>query len=93
MRIDTTQSVYREHPGLDDDPEFEPEELVARIKALLLRATLHGAAPRIAFGRFELDVAARVLRAGGRPVDLTPREYALLEFFVLHPGQAFTRPG
>ena len=28
MRVDTTQSVYREHPGLDDDPEFEPEDLV-----------------------------------------------------------------
>ncbi len=38
MRIDTTQSVYREHPGLDDDddPEFEPEELV-NARALLRR--------------------------------------------------------
>ena len=36
MRIDTTQSVYREHPGLDDDLEFEPEELV-NARALLRR--------------------------------------------------------
>ena len=36
MRIDTTQSVYREHPGLDDAPEFEPEELV-NARALLRR--------------------------------------------------------
>ena len=79
--------------GADDfvRKPFRMEALVARIKALLLRATLHGAAPRIAFGRFELDVAARALCTGGHPLDLTPREYALLEFFVLHPGQAFTR--
>ena len=36
MRVDTTQSVYREHPGLDDDPAFEPEELV-NARALLRR--------------------------------------------------------
>lgn len=36
-------------------------------------------------------MAARILREEGRPVELTPREYSLLEFFVLHPGRAFTR--
>lgn len=79
--------------GADDfvRKPFKLETLVARIRALLLRTTLHGAEPRIAFGRFELDVAARVLRAGDRPVDLTPREYALLEYLALHPGRAFTR--
>jgi len=79
--------------GADDfvRKPFRMEALVARIKALLLRATLRGEAPRVAFGRFELDVAARILREGGRPVELTPREYALLEYFVLHPGRAFTR--
>lgn len=79
--------------GADDfvRKPFKMEALAARIKALLLRATLRGEAPRIAFGRHELDVAARVLRADGRPVDLTPREYALLEFLVLHPQRAFTR--
>ena len=79
--------------GADDfvRKPFKMEALVARIKALLLRTTLQGEAPRIAFGRHELDVAARVLRAGGQAVDLTPREYALLEFLALHPGRAFTR--
>ena len=79
--------------GADDfvRKPFKMEALVARIKALLLRATLHGEAPRVAFGRYELDVAARVLRAGESAVDLTPREYALLEYLVLHPGRAFTR--
>lgn len=79
--------------GADDfvRKPFKLETLVARIKALLLRATLRGAAPRIAFGRHVLDVAARVLRRGEQAVELTPREYALLEYLVLHPGRAFTR--
>lgn len=79
--------------GADDfvRKPFKMETLVARIKALLLRATLRGAAPRIAFGRHVLDVAARVLRRGEQAVELTPREYALLEYLVLHPGRAFTR--
>ncbi len=79
--------------GADDfvRKPFKLEALVARIKALLLRVALQGAPPRIAFGPYELDVAARVLRTAGRDVDLTPREYALLEFLALHPGQAFTR--
>lgn len=79
--------------GADDfvRKPFKMEALVARVKALLLRATLQGAPPRIAFGPYVLDVAGRVLRAGERAVDLTPREYALLEFMALHPGQAFSR--
>ncbi len=79
--------------GADDfvRKPFKMETLVARIKALLLRATLRGSAPRIAFGRHVLDVAARVLRRGEQAVELTPREYALLEYLVLHPGRAFTR--
>lgn len=79
--------------GADDfvRKPFKMEALVARIKALLLRTTLQGEAPRVAFGRHVLDVAARVLREGDRAVDLTPREYALLEYLALHPGRAFTR--
>lgn len=79
--------------GADDfvRKPFKTDALVARIRALLLRVTLRGETPRIVFGRFELDVAARVLRTGERKVGLTPREYALLEFLALHPGRAFTR--
>ena len=79
--------------GADDfvRKPFKMEALVARIKALLLRVTLKDSPPRIVFGSFVLDVAARPLCADSRRLDLTPREYALLEFLALHPGQAFTR--
>ena len=79
--------------GADDfvRKPFKMDALVARIKALLLRSTLQGEAPRVVFGRYTLDVAARTLQAGGRVVDLTPREYALLEYLALHPNRAFTR--
>lgn len=79
--------------GADDfvRKPFKMEALLARIKALLLRTTLQGESPRVRFGSFTLDVASRTLREGERDVVLTPREYALLEFLVLHPDRAFSR--
>lgn len=60
--------------GADDfvRKPFKMEALVARIKALLLRVTLKDSPPRIVFGSFVLDVAARTLCADSRRVDLTP---------------------
>lgn len=79
--------------GADDfvRKPFKTETLLARIEALLLRSTLHGEAPRICFGNFTLDVAARTLQNDGRPVELTPREYALLEYLVINSGRVFSR--
>jgi DNA-binding response OmpR family regulator len=39
----------------------------------------------------ELDLRARAIRRDGRLTSLRPKEFALLEFLALHPGQAFTR--
>ena len=79
--------------GADDfvRKPFKIETLLARIEALLLRSTLHGEAPRIRFGQFTLDVAAKTLMDGGRQVELTPREYALLEYLVVNSGRVFSR--
>jgi len=82
--------------GLDsgaDDYLVKPfafEELLARIRALLRRGHVEGAAP-LRVDNLQLDRVARRARRGGRDIPLTSREYALLEYFMRHVGQVLTR--
>lgn len=69
---------------------FSFAELSARIRALLRR----GAAPEavtLRVGDLELDRVHRVVRRGGRRIDLTGKEFALLEYLMRHAGQRVTR--
>ncbi len=69
---------------------FEFEELLARIRALVRR----GAQPRpavIEYGPFVLDPAGREVRVGGRPVALSPREFAILELLARRPNEVLSR--
>lgn len=69
---------------------FYPAELLARIRALLRRAK--GVADnRVRVGRLELDLELRRAWWAGRPLQLSGREYALLEFLALHPEGYFPR--
>ena len=69
---------------------FELSELLARIRALIRRA--HGEATTVLeVGDLRIDTAARRVSRGGETVHLTPREYALVEFMVLHRGKLVTR--
>lgn len=85
--------------GLDagaDDYLVKPfayEELAARLRALARRAEggPRRAAPRLEVGPIALDEAARRVTVRGRPIDLSPREFSLLECFLRHPGQTLTR--
>ncbi|HET6463701.1 MAG TPA: winged helix-turn-helix domain-containing protein, partial [Candidatus Krumholzibacteria bacterium] len=45
----------------------------------------------ITIGDLEVDTAARVARLGGEPLELTPREYGILEFLAVRKGEAVTR--
>jgi two-component system OmpR family response regulator len=85
--------------GLDagaDDYLVKPfayAELSARLRALA-RRTESGPrrpTPRIEVGPIVLDEAARRVTVSGALVDLSPREFALLESFLRHPGQTLTR--
>jgi len=78
--------------GADDylTKPFAFRELVARLKALARRRDeLVPSTHRVA--DLEVDLAARKVRRGGKPVALTAKEFALLELFLLHPGQVLDR--
>ena len=78
--------------GADDyvPKPFKFKELLARVRAVLRRRTT--LAERILrFGGLVLNRDTREVFLDGRPVQLTPREFELLEVFMLHPRQVMTR--
>jgi DNA-binding response OmpR family regulator len=82
--------------GLDagaDDYLVKPfafAELLARIRALVRRGRVADA-PRLAVGDLEMDLVTRKVLRGGKPVDLTVREFELLEFLMRYQGQVVSR--
>lgn len=78
--------------GADDylPKPFDFSELTARVGALLRRDRLHKART-IRVADLEIDTARRRVTRAGQDIDLTPREYALLEALAGHEGQVFTR--
>jgi two-component system phosphate regulon response regulator PhoB len=70
---------------------FSMPELVARIGAVLRRATPGGAEEKLAVGDLEVDAASQRVSARGEPVRLGPTEYRLLHFFISHPERVYTR--
>jgi DNA-binding response OmpR family regulator len=78
--------------GADDyiTKPFSIRELVARAQAFLRRQQA-GAAVSYKFGRCHLDTVSHRLLKDGVEVPLTNKEFRLLEYFLQHPGRAFTR--
>jgi DNA-binding response OmpR family regulator len=78
--------------GADDyiAKPFRRGELIARVHAFLRRARAPQAAT-VRFGEFELNLAAHKLHRNGQPVELTAKEFRLLEYFVSRRGCALTR--
>ena len=70
---------------------FSVPELMARVSALLRRASPERVADVLAFGEIEMDREKKRVSRSGRAVDLGPTEYRLLEFLLERPGRVFTR--
>jgi DNA-binding response OmpR family regulator len=98
-RGDEADRVIGLELGADDyiAKPFSPKELVARVRAVLRRATgplaaAHAGGPAVFVdGDLHVDVAARQARLGDEEVALTAREFELLVFLMRHPRQAFRR--
>ena len=90
---DTVEERVRGLRAGADDYLVKPfafDELLARVQALARRR--HGARePRIKVGNLVVDLAARRVERAGKPIDLTPREYALVEYLALRRGAVVAR--
>ena len=69
---------------------FDLDELAARLRALVRRSSGE-AAPKLRVGEIELDPAARCVNFRGRPVELSVREFTLLQELMLNAGRVLSR--
>ena len=91
--LDTVQDrVLGLNAGADDylPKPFDFTELLARVRALMRRPPLQ-VASQLQVGDLELDTVQRTVRRCGRLIELSPREYSLLEYLMRHPGHALSR--
>lgn len=70
---------------------FAFAELLARLQALLRRSAGTSEPTRLTAGELTLDLLSRRVERAGRPLDLRPREFALLEYLMRHPGRVLSK--
>jgi two-component system OmpR family response regulator len=70
---------------------FAFEELLARVQALIRRSTGAVEPTRLAVGDLTLDLITRKAERAGRPLDLRPREYALIEYLMRNAGRVVSK--
>lgn len=70
---------------------FALSELTARVEVLARRGAGAGDLIRLEVGDLSLDLPGRIVRRAGRRIDLTEREFRILEYLVRHAGRVVTR--
>jgi two-component system phosphate regulon response regulator PhoB len=79
--------------GVDDyiTKPFSPKELVARIRAVLRRSGKLSGGGQIVLGDMTLDAEQHRLSIGERQLEVSPTEFRLMQFFMMHPDKVYTR--
>ena len=92
-RTEDQDAVRALNTGADDyiPKPFSMDALLARVRALLRRASPVPAKGRLEFHDIVLDLASHRVRRNGRSLHLGPTEFRLLEFLMQHPRRVFTR--
>jgi DNA-binding response OmpR family regulator len=88
----TADKVKHFEGGADDylTKPFALAELLVRVKALLRRGTINRSS-NLQVADLELDRSTQSVRRGGKKIDLTVKEFGLLEYFMSSPGRVFSR--
>ena len=88
----TEEKVQNFEAGADDylTKPFAFAELLVRVKALLRRGPVNRASV-LRVGDLEIDRLSQHVRRAGKRIELTAKEYSLLEYFATHPGRVFSR--
>jgi len=92
-RVDEVDKLLGLSLGADDyvTKPFSPREVVARVNAILRRATREGPRKVLRHGDLEMDLDRHHIRQNGREVRLTPIEFKLLQVFLEAPERALSR--
>jgi DNA-binding response OmpR family regulator len=92
-RVDESERIVGLEIGADDyiAKPFSPNELVARVRALLRRTQRQPEARDIAYGPIHVDTERHVVSSAGTAVALTAKEFLLLEYLLRHRGRVLSR--
>ncbi len=92
-RADVDDRVRGLEAGADDylTKPFSFAELIARVGALMRRASPRAEALRLELGDLTLDVVARRAQRAGRTIDLQAKEFVLLEYLMRNPGRVLSK--
>jgi two-component system response regulator MprA len=97
LMLTARDTIENRVEGLDSGADdylvkpFAPEELLARIRALLRRADPASDEQPLGYADLQLDPLTRETRRGDRSFSLTPKEFDLLQYLMRHPRQVLAR--
>ncbi len=96
MLLTARDAVTDRVTGLDEGADdylikpFSLNELLARVRSIVRRST-GNASNRIVIGSLEMDLASKTVKESGTPIELTAREYSMLELLVVNAGKLVSR--